>query len=331
MGEQEIPLEVPQESKDLKTLLIESNPKNFLCHPELAKEWRNFYLKEGHSIASTTTYFNYIKLFLLTNYDLEIDQKSVDRFRNKHSSGIVSAALKNFFQFLVRKKSFPQELLYVHFDKSKTKRKFPEALEMIEVEKIISSIPGLKEKYFTIVMAHLGLRISECLKLKWEDFSWISWLQDRTQQGSVNLKNTKGGKFRTIPVSSEIMEMLYANNVNPNKSSQGIPIGNLIFDWGIEDYLKNKEQTTEENIYDYMRYSSDRYRNLLEKIGLEVLNKKVHPHMFRHCKAQYLLNKGLSISSLKAYLGHSSISSTEVYAKSSAETLKKEMEQLGEK
>src|SRR3990172_10268162 len=196
MPEDHITEEKPFETTEVEDLLKATEPKKFLANLELSKEWRIHYLKAGHSVASTTTYFNYIKLFLFDNFDQEINQKGVDRFMSKHPSGVVSGALKNFFQFLVRKKEFPQEFVYIHFDKSKSKRKFPEALEPIEVEKIISAMGtvGLKEKYFTIVLANLGLRISECLKLKWEDFLWASWLEDRTKQGSVNLKNTKGGK-----------------------------------------------------------------------------------------------------------------------------------------
>jgi site-specific recombinase XerD len=124
------------------------------------------------------------------------------------------------------------------------------------------------------------------------------------------------------------MEMLYSNAVNPNKTNDGIPIGNLIFDWGIMEFLNNKEQTLDENQFDYLKYASDRYRNLLERISKEVLNKRVHPHQFRHFVAQSLLNKGLGIVHLKLFLGHQNLSSTEIYAKSSAELLKKELEKL---
>lgn len=309
-------------------LLGELEDKKFLATPEMVFEWKKYYLREGHTVASMKTYYNYIKSFV--DYGIEITQKEVDRFRSKSSSGGSAGALKNFFNFLVRKKEFPEQLLYIHFDKSKSKRKMPESIEAQEVHKIIDGMHTLKDKYFTIVMSNLGLRISECLKLKFEDFSWSSWLLDKTKQGSVNLKNTKGGKFRTIPVPVEMMEMLYSDSVNPNKTTDGIPIGNLIFNYGIEKYIYDKEQSNEENLDDYFKYASDRYRDLLEKVSKEVLQKKVHPHQFRHFKAQDLLNKGLPLIHLKSFLGHSSISSTEIYAKSSAEALKREMEKLNE-
>jgi integrase len=297
-----------------------------IATPELVFDWRKFYLKEGHSVASTTTYFNYIKGYV--GYGIEVNQKTVDRFRNKSSSGVSSGALKSFFNFLVRKKDFPMEILHIYFDKSKSKKRFPEALEFEEVQKIINAMESLKDRYFTIVMANLGCRISECLKLKFEDFLWSTWLKDRTQRGAVNLKNTKGGKFRTIPVSSEIMEMLYSDSVNPNKTPDGIPIGGLVFDYGIMDFATRKDKTLEENQWDYIKSAGDRYRSVLDKVAKNTLNKKIHPHQFRHFQAQNLLNNGLDIVHLKLFLGHSKISSTEIYAHSSAELLKKEIEKL---
>lgn len=304
----------------------EETKKN-IATPDLVFEWRKHYLKEGHSVASTTTYFNYIKSFV--GYGIEINQKNINTFRTKSSSGSSSGSLKNFFQFLVNKKEFPQEILYIHFDKSKSKKKFPESLDIQEVNKLIEAMPRLKDKYFTIVLSSLGLRISEGLKLKFEDFSWSSWLLDRTKQGSVNLKNTKGGRFRTIPVSPELMELLYSDNVC-KKTSEGIPIGNLIFDYGIMEFLNNKEHTLDENQYDYLKYAGDRYRDILERTSKNVLNKKVHPHQFRHSRAQDLMNRGLPIESLRLYLGHSNLSSTSIYASASAEKLKEDMSNLRE-
>jgi integrase/recombinase XerC len=53
--------------------------------------------------------------------------------------------------------------------------------------------------------------------------------------------------------------------------------------------------------------------------------------MFRHYTAQHLLNKGLDLIHIKEMLGHSSIVSTQIYASSSAEALKREIKKLEEK
>lgn len=318
------------EASEQPVLSFENNSK-FYVNPNHVFDWRKFYLKEGHSVASTTTYFNYIKSFV--GYGIEINQKNVDKFRSKSSSGASSGALKNFFEFLIIKREFPVELRLIYFGKSKSTKKFPESFEQVEVEKIIESMGnvGLKEKIFTLVMASLGLRIGECIKLKWEDFSWLTWMQDKDKQGTLNIKKTKGNKFRSIPVPKEIMGLLYS--LSPNKTSEGVPIGKeslLVFDFGLNRYSNLSNLTPEEKLFAYTKYVGDRYRRDLNKVTMDLFQKKAHPHMFRHYKAQDLFNKGLNISSLQFFLGHSNIVSTQVYAHSSAELLKKDMEKIDE-
>lgn len=299
----------------------------FLATPELVQEWKKHYLKEGHTLASTTTYYNYIKGFV--GFDgIEITQKTIDKFRFKSPCGACAGALKNFIHFLVRKKEFPTELFSIYFDKSKSKKKMPESFEPIEVEKIIESMEQLKDKYLTVFLANFGLRINEALKLRFEDLNWATWLQDRSQKGSMKLKLTKGDKYRTLPVSPELMEFLYSDAVQPVKTLEGIPAPRLVFDYGYNNYVSRKEFTLQENQYAYLQYASDRYRDLLDKVTKAKIGKKCHPHMFRHYKAQQLLNKGLGLIHLKSYLGHATLASTEKYIDSSSELLSKELDKI---
>lgn len=297
--------------------------------PELVNQWKEFYLLGGHSFHSTTTYYNYLKRYV--GYGIDINQKTVDRFRAKNMAGACSGALKNFFNFLVNKKGYPREIQYIYFDKSKSTKKVPEHISALEIEKIIDAFQELKYKNLTIVLYTLGLRVSEGLKLKWSDFSYITWLQDRSKSGSVILRNTKGGKFRVIPVPSFLMEKLY--NEHSQRNSLGVPIGkdprfDLLFDFNFSEYISGKE-TVDEKQYKYVVvHAEDRYRKMLYKISLQVLGKKINPHQFRHAKAQDLLDRGLPISSLKTFLGHASIDSTEIYAQASPELLRKDMEKL---
>lgn len=301
-----------------------TRPKKILVTPDLVLEWRKHYLREGHTVHSTTTYFNYLKRFV--GYGIEINQKNVDRFREKNMAGACMGALKNFFKFLVDRKEFPPETLFLRFDKSKSTKKFPNSITPLEVQSIIQAMPSLKEKILTTTIYELGLRISEALKLTWQDFAWSTWLLDKTQQGSVILKETKGGKFRSIPVSKELMSLIYDSH--PNRTSTGIPIGNLLFDYGIMEFLTNKEQTLEENKYEYIVvHAEDRFRKMLYKISKQAIGKRINPHMLRHSKAQDMMNHNVPIESIKRFLGHARLSSTEIYAQASAEKLKKDLEE----
>lgn len=303
-------------SEEIKT-------REILATPELVNEWKKYYLREGHSFHSTTTYYNYIKRFV--SYGIKINQKTVDKFREKNMSGACSGALKNFFQYLVLKQGFPPETKYIHFDKSKSTKKFPNSIDPLEVKKLVNAFENIMERNLTLVIYECGLRVSEALKLTWADFNWISWLQDRTKQGSVNLKNTKGNKFRTIPVSFELMEKLY--NDHKNRTSDGIPIGGLLFNFGISE-VYDKTKTLDENQYNYIViHAEDRYRKRLYKISKEVLGKRINPHSLRHSFAMDLMNHNVPIESIKRFLGHTNISSTEIYAQASASKLSKDLEE----
>jgi integrase len=322
-------MEVPQEMMGGEGLPEEKPKEKFEALPEMVNNWKEFYLREGHSFHSTMTYYNYIKRFV--GYGTFINQKTIDKFRISNTSSASSGAVKNFLNFLVNKKGFPREIQYIHFDKSKSTKKFPKHISTLEVEKIINGMPDLKFKNLTLVISTLALRLSEALKLRWSNFSWITWLEDKTKSGTVNLIDTKGGKFRSIPVPQFLMEKLY--NEHPRRNNLGVPIGNdpsfdIMFDFGLRQHLEGKENL-EEKQYNYIVvHAEDKYRKVLYRVSLEVLGKRINPHQLRHTRSQDLLDRGLPISSLQTYLGHSSIKSTEIYAQASPEKLRADMERL---
>jgi integrase/recombinase XerC len=128
--------------------------------------------------------------------------------------------------------------------------------------------------------------------------------------------------------------MLYNINDIP-KNSLGQPIGSVIFDIKekaglscIKDYILRKGYTNEENLHRYIQDSKDYYRMVLYDVSMRVIGRKINPHMFRHTKSIFLLNKGASLDVLKEFLGHSSLTSTEIYAHASSAKIEKELNQF---
>jgi integrase len=290
--------------------------------PDYADNYKKWYLSQGHSYVSSQEYYNNIKRFISDGKD--INQKTVDTFRENAMRTTTSGALKSFFKYLVRHYNFPEDILNIRFDRNKQTKKYPNSVTVKEVQIIINHMPTLKYKILTIFIFELGLRISEALKVKWEDFNWIEWIDEKVEYGKVLLKNTKRNKFRALPVKSELMNMIY--NVCRNKTENGVPIGTIVFDFGISDYITRKDKSNEENLYMYLHKTECAYREILYKISKEKLNKKIHPHQLRHSKAQMLMDNGMPIESLKVFLGHEKISSTEIYAQASPEKVKKDLQ-----
>jgi|LSQX01.3.fsa_nt_gb integrase len=293
-----------------------------LATPDLVEDYRRWYLAQGRTYVSAQEYYNNVKRYV--GKGIEVNQKTVNKFRLNAMRTTTSGALKSFFKFLVTHREFPEEILNIRFDRNKQTKRYPKSISLNEVQVIINNMPSLKYKVFTIYLFELALRISEGLKLKWEDFNWSEWLQDKTKFGKTAIKNTKRDKFRTIPVKPELMNILW--EVCPRKTSEGIPVGNLVFDFGVEKYIFNKENKTEVNLYNYLHNASCYYRELVYKISKEKLGKRISPHWLRHSKAQILLDNNMPLDSLKGFLGHEQISSTEIYAQASSKKIERDLE-----
>lgn len=288
---------------------------------EMLTEWKRLYLKT-HTYPSTETYYSFLKRYVGDN-GIEINQNTVDKFRENNMSYPASASLKTFCKFLFRKYSFPEDILNIRYDKSKQSARFPKSIPLTDVELLINNMESLKTKVLTRFIFECGLRLSESLSLLWQDINFSEWINNKNDYGKVTILKTKRGKFRTIPISPGLMQLMYS--VSKLKTPAGVPTGNLIFDFGASNFITRPENSNEKNLYDYICYAENFYRGELYKISKLMLNRRISPHYLRHSRSQILLDRGFSLDSLKSFLGHVSIASTEVYAQASSEKVKREL------
>ena len=131
-----------------------------------------------------------------------------------------------------------------------------------------------------------GLRVSELCKLEFGDIS--------ADHMAIRI-NGKGNKERTI----------YLENIEVVKA--------------LNRYLVFRQATEVENQFVFITkfhkpLSTQSVRNLVEKYTkLAGLDKKITPHVFRHSFASLLLEEGVDIKYIQDFLGHSSISTTQIY------------------
>ncbi|MDF3001635.1 MAG: tyrosine recombinase Xer [Bacillota bacterium] len=131
-----------------------------------------------------------------------------------------------------------------------------------------------------------GLRVSELCKLEFGDIS--------ADHMAIRI-NGKGNKERTI----------YLENIEVVKA--------------LNRYLVFREATGVENQFVFITkfhkpLSTQSVRNLVEKYTRSAgLDKKITPHVFRHSFASLLLEEGVDIKYIQDFLGHSSISTTQIY------------------
>ena len=212
------------------------------------------------------------------------------------------AALKSFGKYLVRSKVLetnpaenvpmpkrPKRLVAVLGQKDLSAEKFPELDN--------PTLPDVRARLLLELIYGSGLRISECQGLRWD--------QIRTSERLVRVIG-KGNKERIVPVTDSTLRYMEMFKVFLAESGR-IPLPTSPLFLG-EDGKPYSIRTLRNDIHD-----------LLRKIGWE---GKASPHVLRHSFATHLLENGAEIMSVKEMLGHSSISTTQVYTHVNAERLK---------
>ena len=149
-----------------------------------------------------------------------------------------------------------------------------------------------------------GARVSELINIKLED---------------ITLNNTpyiilhgKGNKTRSVPISKDVSNILktYLSRFSINNQN---------------DYIL-KNRLNEKITRDGVQYIIDTYIEKAKEKYPNLYNKKITNHSFRHSKAMHLLEAGVNLVYIRDILGHKSITTTEVYAKTNPEIKRKAIE-----
>ena len=201
------------------------------------------------------------------------------------------SVIKNFFKFLQSEKIIDQINLD-KFESLKNSKKIPKAITKSQIDEIFNLLNNSKSrnsKVYTMVLRLMflsGLRVSEALNLRWSDLNINDF--------SLNIYG-KGSKERKVYLTQE-----FSKQLSHLKS-------NSIFIF----HIKNKPISTRT----INKFLSDSFKN-------GIINKSLSSHIFRHSFATTMLENNADIRHIQKLLGHSSISTTEIYTKV-AKSLKK--------
>ncbi len=214
-------------------------------------------------------------------------------------------SIRNYYNYLIKSKIIDKNPCET-IEKIRKGKYLPEVLTIEEIRKIIDSFDnsakGRRDRLITELLIASGARISEIIELKSNDL-------DMENYEFIRVKG-KGSKIRVIPVYKEIaMELrFYMENVRKE--------------------LSGKEDEKEYRIFNNVDRTSfwRRLRKNAKNAGVE---KGVYPHMFRHSVATEMLKNGAGLRAVQEMLGHSSITTTEVYTHLGKRDLKKEYLKIG--
>ena len=237
----------------------------------------------------------------ITNNDLKgyIKYLNQENLNEKSISRNISS-LKSFYKFLVIAKRIsnnPSEVLFT----PKIKKNLPHILTEEEIFKLLDI--DLKDNYSYRNKAMLellygtGLRVSELVNLKLEN---INLNEDIVRTFG------KGNKERIIPIGEFAAESLN-EYINKHRSSMLKKYNNEYL------FLNNHgNKMTRQGFFKIIK-------SLAEEKGID---KPLSPHTLRHSFASHLLKYGADLRTIQELLGHSDISTTQIYTHISNEELK---------
>jgi len=220
----------------------------------------------------------------LTEEDVKFFLSEMFDTKSKNTIMLAHASIKFFFQEVLKKR-------FNKIPLPKKERSLPEVLTKEEVRKLIESTDTIKSRLIVSLLYSTGLRVSEIVNLKIEDLN----LDDKT--GWV--RRGKGSKDRLFVMSEDIAKELKEYFNTRGKENTYV-------------FSKEKPLTTR-NIQKIIKGTKQRAK----------INKKVTPHTLRHSFATHLLEQGVDIRIIQTMLGHSSLSTTQVYTHVSSDQLKK--------
>jgi len=229
--------------------------------------------------------------FMASRYKLGIGSRSSARFLS---------SLRRFYGYLHREGLLTSDPTLL-IEAPRIGRTLPESLSEKDVDLLldapeITDALGFRDKAMLELLYATGLRVSELISLKFEQVSF--------RQGFVRVMG-KGNKERLVPVGEQAMEWLEQYMAGMREDILAGRQSDCLF------VTKRGSGMTRQAFW----YLVKRYA---KKVGIE---KHLSPHTLRHAFATHLLNHGADLRVVQLLLGHSDLSTTQIYTHIAQERL----------
>lgn len=275
-------LEFIKEDKKLSENTLQSYKRDIIQYRNYVNENKLNYAKVTNDDIS-----NYLQ------HLADIGKKSSTISRNL-------ASTRSFYQFLLRNKKIKKDPTD-KIKSPKVEKKVPSILSSQEIELLLQQpkdidLKGIRDKAMLEFAYATGMRVSEIIGLNIED---------------LNLKESfvtcrVGGRQRNIPLGALSLKALvdYIENSRPilikDENEKAVFVNT------------NGKRLTRQGFWKIVKYYKEQAH----------ITKDITPHVLRHSFATHLLQNGADLKSIQTMLGHSDISSTQVYMQFQDESIK---------
>ena len=274
--------------------------KDIKKDPMIGSFLDSLYIEKGLSKNTVSSYKNDIESFLSWLHKKEIHYQNVtganindfisilfnDGFKSSSINRKISS-IRHFYLFLLKKKIIKFSPVD-EITTPKQEKYLPISMSEDEVERLLSSpnsnrIIERRDKAMIEILYATGMRISELVNLKLTDIDF---------NRSVLKVFGKGSKERLVPYGEKAAEAL-------------------------DIYLRDRKRSDSKNVFLSNRGSQITRGAFWQRIKIyikrENLKSSISPHTLRHAFATHLLNRGADLRSVQILLGHSDLSTTQIY------------------
>ncbi len=286
-----------------------SNEKPCIFDTEI-KGFMDFLRFERHLSANTINSYNrdlvIFKKYLFLNNTrsfLDLNHEDILQFleslyKNDYCESSVSrmlSTLRTFYKFMLIRGNVKKNP-FAEIENPKMPKKIIGTLDENDVQNFLDRLPNsseleVRDKAMFELIYSSGMRVSELVALKLNDIDY--------EENLIRCIG-KGNKERIIPVGKTAIHYLNIyikaarfklQNKNNSRSSEFVFLN------------KNGSKLSRQGFWKVLK----KYEKLLN------IDKNIYPHLFRHSYATHMLERGADLRIVQELLGHSSISTTEIY------------------
>ncbi|WP_087016376.1 site-specific tyrosine recombinase XerD [Thaumasiovibrio subtropicus] len=259
-----------------------------------------------HDLSTFLTYLenNQLTLMTVVSADLVGYQAWMQKKEYEQTSKArMISALKRVFQYLHREKlrnDDPSALL----QSPKLPKRLPKDLTESEVEALLNAPDErdpieLRDRAMLELLYATGLRVTELVSLTTENVS--------LRQGVVRVVG-KGNKERLVPMGEDAIDWMERFLQQGRPQLMGEVSGDVVFP------SRRAKQMTRQTFWHRIKHYAQR---------ANIDSDRLSPHVLRHAFATHLLNYGADLRVVQMLLGHSDLSTTQIYTHVATERLKK--------
>jgi integrase/recombinase XerD len=261
--------------------------KDFLIYEKgLSENTVSAYISDINKVSGQEEYFD-LENFLPDTYLMSSNNKNYSGSTKKR----IQSSINQFLKYLIDENYIAN--IEINNVSIMSEKRLPHVLSPNEIDKLIDFYNHdlfISSRNKTIIdfMYSTGCRVSELINVEESDID--------IEEAFVRLEG-KGSKQRIVPLGSKVL-------IN------------------LESYLplRNKDRKSKNN----KLFISKSYKNLdrtavfriIKSTGVKAgIHKELYPHILRHSAATHMLEGGCDLRTVQEFLGHSSVSTTQIYTK----------------